>query len=169
VLNNHKKKIIFLYPCLKIFLGHGNSGVFRVTITRKVVVYTPAMRSEKLKLFPLSPSLLCGHLYLPTIKSGLPKEGEETTSFRKTITGGNPKRSGLGLRIFNQSGDVVEFVKPRPPLAGTPSGVYWWFASSTRAGTWWSSLSPDHRWREPQAECARASHLQPERGRGGVC
>jgi hypothetical protein len=50
-----------MFPCLKILLGHSNSGVLRVTIIRKVVVSAPARRAERLSLFHPSPLfLLCG-------------------------------------------------------------------------------------------------------------
>jgi hypothetical protein len=37
-----------------------NSGVLRVTVTRKVVVYALAERAEKFSLFPHSPSIFFG-------------------------------------------------------------------------------------------------------------
>jgi hypothetical protein len=60
-----------LFALSKILLGHSNSGVLRVTIIRKVVVYrhSPAERVERLLRFPLSPFLLCGwaHVRVCTI------------------------------------------------------------------------------------------------------
>ncbi len=56
------RKRLFLFPCLKILLGHSSNSGLNVTITFQVVVYSPAERAEKLPLFLLYPSLLCGLL-----------------------------------------------------------------------------------------------------------
>ncbi len=50
-----------MFLCLRILLGHSNSGILRVIITRKVVVHVPARRAERLSLFPLSPFLICDY------------------------------------------------------------------------------------------------------------
>ncbi len=63
--NTKTKKKSILVPCLKILLGHSNSGVPEVTIIRIVVLYSPAVRAEKISRFPLSPSLLCGYAAMP--------------------------------------------------------------------------------------------------------
>ncbi len=58
-INDNKRKSI-LFPCLKSFLAHNNSGGLNVTLPSQVVVYSPARRAEKPLLFLLYPSLLCG-------------------------------------------------------------------------------------------------------------
>jgi hypothetical protein len=50
---------VFLFQCLKILLGHSNSGGLNVTITRNFMVYSPTERADTLLLFLLYPFLLC--------------------------------------------------------------------------------------------------------------
>jgi hypothetical protein len=83
-----------LFTRLIILLGHSNSGVPQVTITSKVVVYSPPDRAEAFLLSPLSPFVYLGQMlgwtcesvqrkFCPVLQYSLQREerqrGEEKT------------------------------------------------------------------------------------------